>query len=506
MKPAAKTEVSAQTQAAQDAAEALLADARAQADGIFAAARDESSNIISQANQQHDKLMAEAKRAGEELHRKATAEVGQLVADARDRAQRLRVDAEGAAGEVQGQAELAAQRTESAAQGRADAVHRAASEDANKLVEDARARARSVSSDAINEAHRIVQEAKGEADRLLAEARGEAEKSRGVVEKARADAAHIVEEGKGLRARTLASADRQAREIREAAIAETAKKEQRDDALDTWSARLVIAGAVGLTASGEFELARMVGFDAKVAWLLPLVIDVYVVQAFRRHRDILQAIFLTIAANVVFHLADKGLFGVEKVARDGHEPKWWLIALVASVASLILWRMHLITSPPREPKKVGGERQNDVPQDDNSAGQKQAPPATEAPTETTATGAAESTTSVAVTERQEAPSAAARTRREPAAKTPTTGARKPPAKKRQKAAPAKAPRRSMSEWVELTEPIFHAEFKRLKRNPTASEFADAIEKADHGRPSDSTAKSIRTEILDRAPLPSLDTE
>ncbi|MGW8679621.1 DUF2637 domain-containing protein [Streptomyces sp. NPDC055817] len=176
VKPAEKTEVPVQTQAAQDAAEALLADARAQADGIFAAARDESSSIISQANQQHDKLMAEAKRAGEELHRKAADEAEQLVAEARDRAQRLRVDAEGAAAEVQGQAELAAQRTEKAAQDRADALHQAASEDAEKLVEDARARARSVSSDAINEAHRVVREAKGEADLLLAEARAAAGK------------------------------------------------------------------------------------------------------------------------------------------------------------------------------------------------------------------------------------------------------------------------------------------------------------------------------------------
>lgn len=139
-------------------------------------------------------------------------------------------------------------------------------------------------------------------------------------------------------------------------------KQEADDRFDTWSARLVIGGAVGLTASGEYELARMVGFDWYAAWLLPFVIDIYVVQAFRRHRDILQAITLTIAANVTFHLADKGLFGVEKVTEHGNEPEWWLIALVASIASLILWRMHIITGPAKPVRERGKKRPEQVRQ------------------------------------------------------------------------------------------------------------------------------------------------
>lgn len=65
-------------------------------------------------------------------------------------------------------------------------------------------------------------------------------------------------------------------------------------------------------------------------------------------------------------------------------------------------------------------------------------------------------------------------------------------------------RRSMTEWVDLAGPVFHAEFTRLQRQPTADEFAEAIKKAGHGTVSASTAKNIRTEILDRAPLPSID--
>lgn len=137
----------------------------------------------------------------------------------------------------------------------------------------------------------------------------------------------------------LADADR----VRAAVQAEQTERQKKDDNLDTWAARAIIAGTVGLTASGEYALARMVGFDAKVAWLLPFVIDVYVIQAFRRHRDIIQAITLTIAANVAYHLADARLFGLTPTAR----PTWWLIAMVASVASLILWRVHLMTAPPK---------------------------------------------------------------------------------------------------------------------------------------------------------------
>ena len=155
--------------------------------------------------------------------------------------------------------------------------------------------------------------------------------------------------------RTVSAARSEAQQIRDEVLAETDRRAKRDDNLDTWAARAVIAGAVGLTASGEYSLARMAGFDWQVAWLLPFVIDVYVIQAFRRHRDIIQAIALTIAANVTYHLADAGLFGVT----PGRDPKWWLIALVASVASLILWRMHLMVAPPKAARESRKQRRRE---------------------------------------------------------------------------------------------------------------------------------------------------
>jgi hypothetical protein len=61
----------------------------------------------------------------------------------------------------------------------------------------------------------------------------------------------------------------------------------------------------------------------------------------------------------------------------------------------------------------------------------------------------------------------------------------------------------MDRWVSLAAPIFHAEFVRLRRQPTGTEFAAAIKKARLGTVSASTAKNIRAEILDREPLPGL---
>ncbi|WP_181468084.1 DUF2637 domain-containing protein [Streptomyces sp. Amel2xB2] len=111
-------------------------------------------------------------------------------------------------------------------------------------------------------------------------------------------------------------------------------------------------------------------------------------------------------------------------------------------------------------------------------------------------------------ERQVAGSGAAKERQEATAKTAPAGAKKAAPGKRQQTAKkgrqsAAKTRRSMDEWVELGTPVFHAEFKRLRRQPTGTEFANALAEAGLGKPGASTAKNIRTEILDREPLPAL---
>lgn len=209
---------------------------------------------------------------------------------------------------------------------------------------------------------RVVDEeaelAREEAAATLADAQLHADR---IVKAAQADAQRVVDEADSMRSRTLASADHEARTIRETAAAETARQDDSGKRLDVWMARAVIAGAVGLTATGEYALARLAHFPAQVAWLLPFVIDVYVIQAFRRHRDIIQAIGLTIAANATYHLAAAGMFGVTTDAKGQHHATWWLIAMVASIASVILWRMHVITAPAKARQERHGSASVAVP-------------------------------------------------------------------------------------------------------------------------------------------------
>lgn len=306
----------------------------------------------------------------------------------------------------------------------------------------------------------------------------------------------------------------EAQRIRDDAAAETDQKKKRAGELDVWAARVVIAGAVGLTASGEYALALMVGFSPWSAWLLPVVIDVYVIQAFRRHRDILQAIGLTIAANVIYHLAEVGLFGLTPSGK----PQWWLIAVVASIASLILWRMHLMIAPPRERRtrrKVAVTPHVDAPPVAPVPAPVSDVPAAKSETAPVASSPTEAPVSVASSASPTGDSSAARKATTGAASGAGTGAKKAAGTAAKKTPPGrqKAPRpvakktparRSLDEWVEVASPVFHAEFARLRRNPTANEFATAIKAARLGDVSDSTAKNIRAEILDRTELPVLD--
>lgn len=114
-----------------------------------------------------------------------------------------------------------------------------------------------------------------------------------------------------------------------------------------WGPWIALWAAVGLTASGEFALAKFVGFHPLVSALLPIGIDIYVIQAFRRHRDVAAALILMVLTNALVHLAEAGLFGVETVITDegatAFEPTWWLIVLVSAIAPFIVWRVHRIT-------------------------------------------------------------------------------------------------------------------------------------------------------------------
>lgn len=229
---------------------------------------------------------------------------------------------------------------------------------------------------------------------------------------------------------------------------------------------LSLAAGVGFTASAEYELARTIGAVPAVAVLLPLALDVYAIAAIRRSRgrDIALSLTLMGIAQVAAHILEARVAEVSVP----------LVAAVSLLVPLSIWRVHaLAVLPPKSVANSAADERQEEPD-------KKPPPGDEGDRQD---------------DRQEPPP------------DDDAGAKKPPDKRRRKpraGGAKKAPRRSMGKWVEIGEPVFHAEFKRLRRQPTGSEFAEALEKAGYGKPSESTAKNIRTEILDRAPLPDLE--
>jgi hypothetical protein len=232
------------------------------------------------------------------------------------------------------------------------------------------------------------------ADDQAAAARAEAEQ---VLADARAQANQITrnarEEADTAAARTIDAAKKNADEIRDAARQDTEKKTARSKAIDVWSLRGALAATIGLTASGEFALAQLAGWSQGLAWLLPAAVDVYVVQAFRRHRDVPAALALMVLANAIFHLADRGLFGVVKehgqvaLSASGEpRPEWWLIVAVAAIAPVVMWRIHRLSAPARKRESTKGESSSPA------AKTTRTPARTTAAGESTPTGPRESST------------------------------------------------------------------------------------------------------------------
>jgi TRAP-type C4-dicarboxylate transport system permease small subunit len=173
--------------------------------------------------------------------------------------------------------------------------------------------------------------------------------------------------------------------------------------------------------------------------------------------------------------------------------------------AILMRQIKKVLTPRRDEAEPSADATTDQPIADDGAADGSRPPVvgkTVDPTPPDATEAArsvvESTPSVDLPDAS--PVAASVVERP--AQPPTT--RRPKATR--SATGKRPPRRSLDEWVEIAGPIFHAEFQRLRRKPTANEFAQAIDRAGFGLPSDTVAKTIRSEILDRADVPALSEE
>ncbi|MCG5464259.1 hypothetical protein MED01_002424 [Micromonospora sp. MED01] len=129
-----------------------------------------------------------------------------------------------------------------------------------------------------------------------------------------------------------------------------AENEQHTDSAAVWGQRIALATAVALTAKGEFDLAVMAHFVWYVAWMFPVMIDVYVVTAFHKRRwlDVGISLCLMLFCQVAVHL-------VPVFITDGEETPWGLVMAVACIAPIVVVRVKALTGKTRDEIEAAAE-------------------------------------------------------------------------------------------------------------------------------------------------------
>ncbi|PWU52780.1 hypothetical protein DLJ47_18095 [Micromonospora sp. S4605] len=99
-----------------------------------------------------------------------------------------------------------------------------------------------------------------------------------------------------------------------------------------------MVAAVILTAKGEFDLAVLAHFSPWIAWMFPVMIDVYVITAFHRRRwkDMVIGMLLMIFCQIAVHL-------LPVYITEGEETPWGLVVAVACIAPIVVVRVKILT-------------------------------------------------------------------------------------------------------------------------------------------------------------------
>ncbi|MER7577484.1 hypothetical protein [Streptomyces sp. NPDC126514] len=315
------TEIGALVEARRTEAGQILTRAREEADTLLAAVHKE----VEQARERHAQL---AKAAAEQYDARRT-EAQTLYADAVEAAAERRREADAHVAAVSAEAEKA--RAELRAELRqlgekfdteAAAKRQALAEELAGLKTACDQQREKLRTEATSVAQELREAAQKQAERITAEAE---RKAKAVTDRAQADEA---------RARRLLN---EAREAKKSASKWRGWRQNLGKKVWTAAPWVALAAGVGLAASGEYELARMVGINEYVAPLLPVSIDVYCVTAFRAKKDIPYALVLMASANVIFHLAEQA-----HLVPEGHSAPWWLTTFVVLIFVLVIWRVHTL--------------------------------------------------------------------------------------------------------------------------------------------------------------------
>ena len=90
--------------------------------------------------------------------------------------------------------------------------------------------------------------------------------------------------------------------------------------------------ALVATAHAEYSLAAATGLHWSVACSVPGALDLYVIRALQKHKDVLPAVLVMVAANVASILVAQGVLPVN----------WAVLAAVGALAPLLVWRGHVL--------------------------------------------------------------------------------------------------------------------------------------------------------------------
>lgn len=93
---------------------------------------------------------------------------------------------------------------------------------------------------------------------------------------------------------------------------------------------LSLAAVIVVTASAEYDLARVCGFGLYVAGAVPGALDIYAIKALRARRDVAAVVVALVVVNALSHLVTARLLPVSVP----------LVVAVSAIAPLVLWRVH----------------------------------------------------------------------------------------------------------------------------------------------------------------------
>lgn len=88
--------------------------------------------------------------------------------------------------------------------------------------------------------------------------------------------------------------------------------------------------ALVITAHAEYTLAVATSVNEYVALALPGALDLYVIRALQKHRDVFPAVLVMVGAVISSHLVAAGMLQVS----------WVLVSAVGALAPLLVWRGH----------------------------------------------------------------------------------------------------------------------------------------------------------------------